>query len=423
MLILLLRLASLEILSVRMCMHMLMSVLASHSVAESLFAMLVSHHYFISIFLSFFGEIITTNATQMTATSCWPTMQQAPKSSSSSSSSTAVPAVMNYLANDVEMVHSRRNLAGSDNKIEGAKWNPSYTEIYDAREHEIKLHRFGFELRKHNVPHRKIDFFDQDDVVEKYYPLCEKLVEEILQEGEENIDGFKVNKKKKPKLIVKAFDHNVRSSKSSQRSLKNSIGAVVQTPVAVVHNDYTRVSSLRRIQNLALPPKKNDTFRRSLSDPDSSLLDPNMIEEVSNGKKRFAFINVWRNIRDEPITQFPLALVDTSTVTYDDFRTFQIHYEDRIGENYFVCSPDNNSSEQNNRKHGWYYYPSMDIDEALLIKQWDSKGGIAKGLKSDKDRVSTFAVHSAFLNPCCVDEKVDRESIEVRCVIIWENDI
>ena len=42
---------------------------------------------------------------------------------------------------------------------------------------------------------------------------------------------------------------------------------------------------------------------------------------------------------------------------------FEIHYADRVGQNYFAAHhPD----------HAWNYFPALTRDEALLIKQWDS---------------------------------------------------
>ncbi|KAL7523432.1 hypothetical protein ACHAXR_000176 [Thalassiosira sp. AJA248-18] len=98
---------------------------------------------------------------------------------------------------------------------------------------------------------------------------------------------------------------------------------------------------------------------------------------------------------------------------------FKIHYVDRVGENYFVCSPSLSSS----RQHSWYYYPEMTMQESLLLKQWDSRGGVACGANSDvRGRLSTFTIHSAFMDPSCSLESPPRKSIEVRCVVIWEKE-
>jgi hypothetical protein len=149
-----------------------------------------------------------------------------------------------------------------------------------------------------------------------------------------------------------------------------------------------------------------------------------MVQEALDGKRRFAFVNVWRNIDPEnPVKDCPLACVDASTSAIRDLRVFKIHYVDRVGENYFVC-PSPSNSEQN-KQHAWYYYPEMTIGEALLLKQWDSRGGIANGSEADDElgsRPSTFTIHSAFIDPSCSQNAPPRVSIEVRCVVLWETD-
>ena len=85
--------------------------------------------------------------------------------------------------------------------------------------------------------------------------------------------------------------------------------------------------------------------------------------------RRFAIINLWRNIAEEPVATHPLALCDAQSVHPQDLVVFEIHYQDRVGENYFA---------KHSQTHRWYYYPAMTRDEALLIKQWDSAGSLAR---------------------------------------------
>ena len=78
-------------------------------------------------------------------------------------------------------------------------------------------------------------------------------------------------------------------------------------------------------------------------------------------------------------------------------------------------------------QHNWVYFKDMNRDECLLIKQWDSEGGIAQGKDFDfhpttKDGMSNFSIHSAFLDPIVYKNSSSpppRESIEVRCICIW----
>jgi hypothetical protein len=189
----------------------------------------------------------------------------------------------------------------------------------------------------------------------------------------------------------------------------------VQGPAHLAHGDYTLRSAPERLQRLAEPPAKNDTLR-SIIEQGQSLLDPEKVAQVLNEDRRFAIINVWRNIAEEPVATHPLALCDAQSVYPEDLAVFEIHYQDRVGENYF---------SKHTPRHQWYYYPAMTRDEALLIKQWDSAGTLArsKGRQSDSADAQapcTFSFHSAFQDPSTPPDAPQRWSIEVRCVVMFE---
>jgi hypothetical protein len=63
-----------------------------------------------------------------------------------------------------------------------------------------------------------------------------------------------------------------------------------------------------------------------------------------------------------------------------------------------------------NPEHKWYWPSKMEPDEALLIKCFDSK----------TEGVSRRAPHSAFRLPNDDEQGPQRESIELRCVVFWE---
>ena len=121
---------------------------------------------------------------------------------------------------------------------------------------------------------------------------------------------------------------------------------------------------------------------------------------------------------DEPVARDPLALCDGQSVEPHDLVVFEIHYHDRIGENYFAkYAP----------RHEWWYYPAMKKDEVVLIKQWDSAGALAQscGRSSDSSvgngrAPCTFSFHSAFSDPSTPPDAPDRQSIEVRCVVLFD---
>ena len=123
----------------------------------------------------------------------------------------------------------------------------------------------------------------------------------------------------------------------------------------------------KRLRDLARPPTLNDTYRTALPEG-ATLLDGQAVEEaVESG--RFAIVNLWRNIAREPVATRPLALCDAASVRPEELVVFEIHYGDRVGENYFA---------KHDPRHRWVYWSAMTREEALLIKQWDSAGELAR---------------------------------------------
>ena len=116
----------------------------------------------------------------------------------------------------------------------------------------------------------------------------------------------------------------------------------------MVHGDYTLTSAPQRLRDLTKPPGANDTLRAVLAEG-KALLDSKAVERALDGG-RFAIINLWRNIVAEPVVTHPLALCDAACVQPDDLVVFEIHYHDRIGENYFA---------RHNDGHCWYFYPEI----------------------------------------------------------------
>lgn len=334
--------------------------------------------------------------------SSWPKMGLPPEQLVQQEPEKWVYGSMNYVTPSTELIYTRRDLAGSDGKLEGAEFVPTTVKVHNGRRLNKNLHQNGFQLFPNTLSNLDIDFYNQQEVVDKYYPHCEELLKSFLEQSSPNGE----------QVTVTAFDHNVRSNQGAGKTkLKDGGGATVQSPAGLVHADYTKVSAPRRLEQLGQASKKaNDV--RTFNDA-KSVLDPNVVQEALDGKRRFAFINIWRNIdKDEPVQQFPLACIDATTVHTSDLRTFQIHYTDRVGENYFCCPC---------TRHEWCYFPQMKYNEVLLLKQWDSLGNVANGKDVD-DELSTMTIHSAFMDPTIGENVPPRRSIEVRCVVIWDKD-
>lgn len=322
-----------------------------------------------------------------------------------------VHAQLTYLANSVESslyrngkVFTHRDRNGNDGAYHGVVMEQRDAVINNGRRidqsknRQLEVH--GFELFHRPLHNSDLQFYDQLQVVKEYYSECAEIVMEATNATQ-----------------VLAFDHNIRWAKGKNSKKRIKDGQQVQSPIYFVHGDYTLASAPQRLRDLTRPSSINDTLRSVLGEGES-LLTTDVVSQNPDDGKRFAIINVWRNIDRWPVMSDPLALCDGQSVSHDDLVVFEVHYDDRIGENYFAkYSP----------SHEWWYYPLMTRDEVILIKQWDSMGRLAQtgGVHADSsvgngDVPCTFSFHSAFSEPNTQTDAPERHSIEVRCVVFFD---
>lgn len=299
-------------------------------------------------------------------------------------------------------VFTRRDPDGSDGGTQGVDRHKQQMQIRNARSliggERHTLEKSGYELLTQPSSIEGIDFFDHQQVVNKYYPQCVEIVRAFTG-GQ-----------------VFAFDHNVRSAVGKQTRQRIAGGQQVQGPAQIVHGDYTLTSAPQRLRDLTKPPKTNDTLRGVVLQDGQSLIRADQAARVLADGGRFAIINVWRNIAKEPVATHPLALCDAQTVRIEDLVVFEIRYQDRVGENYFA---------KYSAEHRWFYYPRITRDEALLIKQWDSAGPMARSQGAMPDANDplapcTFSFHTAFEDPATPPDAPDRWSIETRCFVLYD---
>lgn len=130
-------------------------------------------------------------------------------------------------------------------------------------------------------------------------------------------------------------------------------------------------------------------------------------------KTRWGIINLWRPI-SPVIRKDPLGIVDGSTVDTEDLVPKNIRFPE-ARKNASQLATANVVHQvcgvKSNPQHKWYFASEMTNEEALLIKIFDSK----------KDGRVRGVPHTSFV----VDEfeglKENRESIETRCFVFWED--
>jgi hypothetical protein len=302
-------------------------------------------------------------------------------------------------------VYFQRDETGTDAPPVGMDMQERIVSIENGRlsEEPYSLEVHGFQLVEHKYDH--IDYFEEEEIVHRYY----KEVEEF------------VKKTSGAKKVV-AYDHNIRSTRThnwinpegdaTNQAIKG--GNLVQGPALVVHNDFSHDSSARRLHQLSELPKVNDTWgKRTEGEP---LLTKDDIAQVTTQGGRYIFLNLWRNITDEPVQDNHLAMCNARSIHPQDLITFEIRYVDRIGENYIARY----SSE-----HQWVYFPRLTKDEALLLKVWDSEGfyadleDVQNHPEHQQTKPATFSLHTAFKDTTANPNVPKRVSMEVRVVALF----
>jgi hypothetical protein len=221
------------------------------------------------------------------------------------------------------------------------------------------IDREGFELW--HAPSAVKDFFDEDAVRSVYYAEAVELALAVT--------GAK---------RAYVFDHLVRRREPQRAAL--TFGRRGEDGVAAangrIHNDYTEASGRSRLHRV--------------------LTDPAMAAKV----RRYSIVNVWRSIKG-PVLDTPLAVCDARTVLASDLVSSDVRYPRRTGEIYLALhSP----------LHRWSYFSAMDRHEALVFKQFDAQvSGVAR-----------FTLHAAFDHPQPPADAPCRESIELRCLVVYE---
>ena len=116
-------------------------------------------------------------------------------------------------------------------------------------------------------------------------------------------------------------------------------------------------------------------------------------------QRRFAIVNVWRSIAG-PVLNHPLTLCDSTTVKPEDLVSVERRAEERIGELQVSLF---------NPGQRWYYFPEMQMDEALLFKTFDS----------ETDGRTRYTIHTSFEDLSAPANAPPRESIETRCLLFF----
>lgn len=272
-------------------------------------------------------------------------------------------AGLNYLKPTTERPYSYVCEPPPGMPWENCEYDLHQTLIADARQASERpcLEREGFALW--DAPTTVTDFLDQEAVKAIYYREAAELALAATGARQAHV-----------------FDHLVRRREVGRSALSFGRGSSAGMAAANgrIHNDYTEASGRRR---LALV-----------------IGDAQAAARVG----RYGIVNIWRSIKG-PVLDTPLAVCDACTVSAGDLVESEVRYPRRTGEIYVA---------RHSQRHRWSYLPEMDRHEALVFKQYDSQlSGVAR-----------FTLHTAFDLPEIPTDAPLRESIELRCLVVYESE-
>jgi len=119
--------------------------------------------------------------------------------------------------------------------------------------------------------------------------------------------------------------------------------------------------------------------------------------------RRYLYVNLWKNIAQEPIANDHLAVMDERTAVKPD----EYIAKDLFGPGYNVVQY--GLSARHADLHKWYYFPGMTDKEAILFKQTDS----------DHTKPGRTTFHMSVSDPTAPRNAPTRESVETRMMCYW----
>ncbi|CZT23692.1 uncharacterized protein RCC_09406 [Ramularia collo-cygni] len=243
------------------------------------------------------------------------------------------------------------------------KYEPHEVQVHDARpeKNRFDLDTHGFAYADDAEGAEFVDQLrqNQEGAKERYYQHLEDFI-----------------KKKTGATRVVIFDHTMRRRDPALAG-KNPDGR--EQPASYVHVDQGPIGANRRVhQHLGYEADK--------------IL-----------KSRVQIINVWRPLNG-PVQDWPLATMDFTSLKSNNYHPTNL-YRNRFEIRGQSCNISHDPSQR------WYYLDSQRNDEITFIKIWDNKVAVT----------GKTCAHCAFAHPETPEDAVLRESMEVRCIVCYED--
>lgn len=247
--------------------------------------------------------------------------------------------------------------SGAGTKNYGHNPIPIVIRDFRNRHSEFSLERHSFAAVS-STPVEGIDLTKEEDIHTRYSLNAEELILKIVPGSQ--------------RVVI--FDSIIRAASPTE---------LLRRPVRKVHIDQSPLGVYRRV-------------KRYVSE--------HAAEEMVAGRLRVRLVNVWRPLVG-PVADHPLAVAESLTIDEADLVKVKHIYPDSIRETYAVkYSP----------SQRFWYWSQMSTSEVLLLQCFDSRkhrdeSGVLRNIR---------CAHASFCISRPEDERCERQSIEVRCLVI-----
>lgn len=234
---------------------------------------------------------------------------------------------------------------------------PVLVQNIRGKEDNYHIDTAGFQYFKHTTQYPNLKAENEDEVA--------KYIAESADVYQKLTGAFKVH----------VFDHTIRRHDPGE--MEES--PLKRQPVSNVHVDQTPGSAVARV------------YRHFPKEEADELL-----------KYRFQILNLWRPL-SHPADDWPLGFIDSSTANVErDLFAMTLKFPGGPGETYAV---------KHHPDHRWVYLRSMQPDEIVLFKCFDS---------TKDEKIATFNAHTGFEDPITPKDASMRQSIELRAIVFYE---
>ena len=234
-----------------------------------------------------------------------------------------------------------------------------------------------------NSPISIIDWTKKDSIQKHYLPELERVVNKLFPENITHLTFWN------PMMRGESLSIPNNSGQSGEKHNNNNLHTPTANIAPLVHID-TDIGAHENIEEVLEIIENNRIPFDSTSTYSSGYVVKDIAKAIVSGRQRFAIVNFWRNVSEEPITRAPLAIYSPR---YDGCAVF----------------PDAAPTFVESK---WYMYPEAMRDEVILFYQYDR----------DRNQPSDLW-HCAIEFEVEATESTLRRSFDIRAFILFDSKV